>query len=253
MTARPRHLAPVVALTLTGLLAACGGGGGSGERSGAGPEASTVTVTETAPTEGTDRPEQRQLTTAQITRALPTIDEAPDGFEPDPGGFDANRAPTRSTDPDVCRTIYLDTDEMRAWGKQHRRAAEGVRYTQAGDAAGRPSVSIYIVSYDEPVPKEHLDEAGATLGTCATFSEQISEGGRWTEKTASNISAPVVGDQSYAARVGLTELDLTVDHLWVRSGHNLISIRVLTGKGRLSDRTLEDLAEGVLEDLKTSG
>lgn len=248
MIARTRRLAPFATVLALGLLAGCGSEGeGSGGSSDA--EPSTVTVTETATPDAADGPAQQELTEEQITAALPTAKEAPDGFEEDSNVRSGGKS-TRVTDPDRCRAIYLDTDEFRSWSKEHSSAVGAVRYTEAGDAAGRPSVSVFVNSYDTPIPKKFFDQAGSALGQCAGFREKVRSSSSWIDKRANNISAPVIGDQSFAQRVGLTEMDLTIDQLYVRSGHNLINVRVLTGYSEYSDETLGELAEGVLEDLE---
>lgn len=249
MTARTRRLSPFATVLAVGLLAACGGEQDSSSAGESSPEPSTVTVTSTAEAETADEPQQQELTKKQITDALPEEADAPKGFQEDSR---INRATesTRETDPERCLAIYLDNEEARAWKKQHNTAIEGKRYTQPGDAAGRASVSTFIATYDRPVPKKFFDEAGSTLGACATFSEKSTSESTWIDKKSSSISAPVLGDQSYAHRVGLTDLDLTVDQLWVRSGHNIINIRVLTGNANHSDETMATIAEGVLEDLE---
>ncbi|WP_435201815.1 hypothetical protein [Janibacter sp. GS2] len=249
MTARTRRLAPFAAVLSLGLLAACGSGEDSASTSPPEPESSTVTVTETAAPERTDGPAQQELTTKQIAAALPTLKDAPKGFVKD-DRIESGEASTRQTDPDRCRAVYLDTDEIRAWKEEHLTAIDGVRYSEPGDRAGRPSASTFIATYDEPFPKEYFDEAGSMLGKCATFEEKGSASGTWIDKRTSNIVAPVVGDQSYAHRSGVFDLDLTIDQLWVRSGHNVINIRVLTSYSRYSDETMSDLADSVLEDLE---
>lgn len=255
MTSPSRLLVPVVTLVTAGLLAACGGGEDAtpaAETSTTGTSTtddSSETETESSSPAPPDGPAQQELTKKQLTAALPTKKDAPKGFVED-DRITAGKASTRKTDPDRCRAVYLDTDEIRTWKKKHLSATDAVRYTQPGDAAGRASVSIFIATYDEPVPKQYFDQAGSTLGDCEEFSEQGSSTSGWQDKRASNISAPVVGDQSYAHRVGLAELDLTIDQLWVRSGHNLINIRVLTGNSNHSDETMSDLADAVLDDLE---
>lgn len=249
MTPPSQRLAPVVAIVTAGLLAACGGSEDTTTTDQSESDASTVTVTESATPDPVDEPAQQELTKKRLTAALPEKKDAPKGFVED-DNITAGKPSTRKTDPDRCRAVYLDTDTIRTWKKKHLSATDGVRYSQPGDAAGRASVSIFIASYDEPVPKQYFDQAGSMLGDCAEFKEKVSSTSSWQDKRASNISAPVVGDQSYAHRVGLTEIDLTIDQLWVRSGHNLINIRVLTGNSDHSDETMSDLADSVLEDLE---
>ncbi len=262
MTATARGVAPFAAVLAAGLLAACGGGGeessatstsasstskaSDSEPSGAESRAGESSAAEsTAP----DGPAQEVLTKKQILDALPEESDAPRDYVEDPR-INADAESARETDPDTCRAIYLDSAEARKWKKAHLTETEGVRYTQPGDAAGRPGVSVFVATFDEPVPKEFFDEAGETLAECADFSERNDADGQWTEKRARNVNAPAIGDQSYAHRVGLAEIDMTIDQLWVRSGHNIINIRVLTDNASHSEETMSDLAEGVLEDLE---
>lgn len=51
-------------------------------------------------------------------------------------------------------------------------------------------------------------------------------------------------------RIGNRDSDLAIDYLWVRSGHNLINVRMLTGFRANNEEILETYARGVLEDLK---
>lgn len=242
------RLAPFAAVLTAGLLAACGSGDPETPTSESEPETTTSTPTGTPTAESADGPAQQQLTKQQILKALPKVGDAPKGFVEDPR-INPPSESTREVDPDTCRAIYLDSDEARAWKKQHHVRIEGVRYSHPGDTPGRPSVSTFITTYDQPVPKKFFDDAGSMLGECATFEERNDAESTWIDKKASNINAPVVGDQSYAHRSGLAELDLTVDQLWIRSGHNMINIRILTGYSNYSEETMSDIAEGVLEDL----
>lgn len=268
MTAPARRLAPFAAVLTAGLLAACGGAdeesssasdpasstspatGASDDRSSpADARGAESSGAESITSEASDGPAQQQLTNQQILDALPEESDAPRDYVEDPR-INAQDASSLETRPDTCRAIYLDSDEARTWKKEHLEEVEGVRYSQPGDGAGRPGVSIFIATYDEPVPKAFFDDAGSTLGECADFSERNDADSQWTDKRARDVNAPAVGDQSYAHRVGLVELDMAIDQLWVRSGHNIINIRVLTDSATYSEETMSDLAEGVLEDLE---
>lgn len=253
MTPRARRLAPFAAVLTAGLLAACGSGDPettpSEPTSSTATETATESTTDTPATESADGPAQQQLTKQQILEALPKVSDAPKGFVEDPR-INPPSESTREVNPDKCRAIYLDSDEIRAWKKEHHTRIEGVRYSHPGNTPGRPSVSTFIATYDQPVPKKFFDDAGSMLGECATFEERNDADSTWINKKASNINAPVVGDQTYAHRSGLADVDLTIDQLWVRSGHNIINIRILTGYSNYSEETMSDIAEGVLEDLR---
>lgn len=262
MTARTGRLAPFAAVLAAGLLTACGGGEdeSSSSSTSTSSTASTSESSEAEPSadprasestsaEAADGPAQQELTKQQILDALPEEHEAPRDYVEDPR-INSDSESTRETDPDTCRAIYLDSTEARKWKKEHLTETEGVRYTQPGDAAGRPGVSVFVATFDEPFPKTFFDEAGETLGECTDFSERNDADRPWIDKRALNVNAPAVGDQSYAHRVGLAELDMTLDQLWVRSGHNLINVRVIADNSSHSEDTMAELAEGVLEDLE---
>lgn len=264
MTAPARGAAPFVAVLAAGLLAACGGAEESSStstkasstseadesaRSDAESRAAESSDAEAYTSEAPDGPAQEELTKQQIVDALPEESDAPRDYVEDPK-INPDAESTRETDPESCQAIYLDSPEALKWKKEHLTETDGVRYTEPGDAAGRPGVSIFVATYDERVPKKFFDEAGETLADCQDFNERNDPEGRWTEKRARNVNAPAIGDQSYAHRVGLAELDMAIDQLWVRSGHNIINIRVLTDNAGHSEETMTELAEGVLEDLE---
>lgn len=262
MTPRARLLAPFVTTLAAGLLVACGGADEDSTSSTTTPGATSSSSTDSSAKGSTSAhessadessapqgPAHRELTQQQIVEALPRPDEAPEDFVEDQR-INSERGSSRETDPDRCRTIYLDSDEARAWKDEHRTESGGVRYTAPGDAAGRASVSTFITTYDEPVPKAFFDDAAKELPSCSRFRERNDAESTWIDKQAGTTSAPVVGQQTYAHRVGLVELDLTIDQIWVRSGHSIISVVALGSYADSSDETLSDVAGGVLEDLE---
>lgn len=244
------RLAPfaTLAVTATLALAACGS---DDPTTSATPSSSTVTVTSTpvAEAEELTAPEQQEKTAKELAAALPTLKEAPRGFIVDPGGYDANRKSRATADPEECLAVYLDGAEQRAWSREHRSTADGVRYTQKNGGINPPSISVAVTTYDEPYPTRFFDEAGAALADCTKFTHQLTPDGNTNTYTAQNISTPVVGDRAFGVRVGDPDVDMGIDHLWVRSGHNLISVRMITGFRANNEEILEEYATGVLEDL----
>lgn len=244
MTHSTRRFFPFAAAISVALaLTACGGD----EPPKA--EPATVTVTDTPTAEEASAPEQQELTAAQITKALPTKEEAPDGFPEDPSGFTTKGVSKVTTDPTSCLALYLDTPKMRTFEKEHLSEADGVRYTQAGDAAGRPSISVAIWTYDDPYPQAFVDEAGASMSECTTFDKIDEPGDEPAKQSAKTITTPTVGDQSFGVRIGYPDIDIAIDYLWIRSGHNLINVRMLTGFRQDNAEILEKYGKGVLEDL----
>ncbi|MDN5717410.1 MAG: hypothetical protein L0G89_09260, partial [Janibacter sp.] len=59
-----------------------------------------------------------------------------------------------------------------------------------------------------------------------------------------------MGDQSFGVRIGREQFDMAIDYLWVRSGHNLITVRMRTGYTQDNDKRLTKYAQGVLDDLR---
>ncbi len=87
------------------------------------------------------------------------------------------------------------------------------------------------------------------LADCATFRTAVSPGSEMSYWSATNIQTPVLGEQSLGVRAGSRELDSAIDYLWVRSGHNLVHVRMLTGFRADNSDILQEYAEGVLDDL----
>lgn len=250
MTPRPRATPFAIAAVAALALTACGGDDA--------PPAASSTTGEVTPsssattTEELTAPEQQQLTAAQIKRALPTREEAPRGFVQDTSGFDTRAVSRRRADPQSCLAVFLDTPQMRTWKSDHFADGEGVRYTlDSGkdDSAGQPSISVAVYSYDEAFPTRFLDEAGAALADCARFRTAVSPGSEMSDWSATNIPTPALGEQSLAVRAGSPAIDTAIDYLWVRSGHNLVHVRMLTGYRADNSDVLQEYAEGVLDDL----
>lgn len=241
-----RRAAPFALAVITGLtLAACGDGGAPPPT-----EPTTVTVTSTRGAETADAPEQQELTPKRLKAALPSTDEAPKGFVKDPGGFDAAVHSKRVADPQECLAVYLDSQDVRDWREEHRSEGAGVRYTRKAGGTPPPSISIALWTHDEVFPTRFFDEAGSALATCSDFTSATEPGASKGTWTATHIATPALGDRSFAVRIGNRDSDLAIDYLWVRSGHNLINVRMLTGFRANNEEILETYARGVLEDLK---
>lgn len=241
-TVRAARVGAAAALALG--LTACG------ESSPPAPAPATVTVTQTPTPQGSTGPEHEQLTTAQIRAALPTARDVPDVFRLDARGFDTSSVSTRTTDPASCLALYMTTDDQQDFTKDHGVADGGVRFTRNPEEPGSPSISVGVWSHDEAYPRRFFDEAGAALGECTEFSSSSSEGAAAAEWKAAAIPTPTLGDQSFGVRIGSGDIDLAIDYLWVRSGHNLITVRMRTGYTQDNDKRLTKYAQGVLDDLR---
>ena len=242
MTRSRRSIAPFAVVAALGLMtAACGGETPP-------PTPSTVTVTQT-PTEQASGPAHRQLTAQQVRAALPTKDDVPAIFRPDSRGFDTSSVSERTTDPASCLALYMATPAQRTFIKEHLVADGGVRFSEDPDEPGSASISVGILSYDEPYPREYLDDAGAVLGECSTHTSRTEPGSSDVTWQATSIPTPTLGDQSFGVRIGSRDVDLAIDYLWVRSGHNVVHVRMLTGYRQDNGDQLKTTAQGVLDDL----
>lgn len=253
MTPAARRVAPFVATLLALGLAACGQDAPSSAEStsrAAEPttraESATPTTSGSSTTQQENRPEQRELTAKEIAKALPATDAGP--YPADPQGFDADKASTREADPESCLAIYLDTPTMRTFATDHRTAGKGILYTRPQKQAA-PALSVAVWTHDVPYPQEFFDEAGAALAECATHDSAATPDNLMGAWQASSIPTQTLGDQSFGVRIGRPEFDMAVDYLWVRSGHNLISVRMRSGYSQNNDTRLGKYAQGVLEDL----
>lgn len=235
---QPRPLF-VAALCATALLSACGGGSS--------PKAtSTVTITERGP--GLS-PDQQQLTSTEVTRSLPTADEAPTGFRIDPGGADPmqDADSERTTDPPGCLALYLDTSTTRTFADEHVSAADRVRFSDTDEGIG--TLIVTVRTHDEPYPTRFLDEAGAALADCSRFSETPRTGAEGTAHRATTIAVPQLGDQSFGVRIGSQGGGVTLDELWVATGHNLVHVRMVSDYQQDNGPLLEETAQNVLDTL----
>lgn len=249
MMRTPRRVTPfatIAALALT--LAACGD-------DDAPRPVETVTVTESATSSpssssASSAPEQRQLTDKEIAAALPTREDAPSGFDIDSRGFDTSMSGERTTDPTACLALYMSTQEQLDFSEEHLAASDGVRFTHKEGEPGSPSISIAVWSFDEPYPQEFLDTAGAALGECQKFTTKTSPDDSPADWTADTIPTPTLGEQSFGVRIGRPDVDIAIDYIWVRSGHNLVHARMLTGYRQNNDSRLQRYTQAILDDLK---
>lgn len=238
-----RRLVPLVtALAVALPLAACG----EDSPTPATPTSSAATTSAPTPSPA-DGPEQRRLTATEVTAALPGKDEGP--YPASDREVDPTRRSTAVTDPESCLALELDTPEMRAFKKEHMVAGGGQIYLQPQDFAA-PQMSVTLWSHDEVYPKRFFDEAGAALAECTTYATADAPddtmGDDWQ---ATSIPTPAMGDQSFGVRIGREQFDMAVDYLWVRSGRNLISVRMRTGYTQSNDKRLAKYAQGVLDEL----
>lgn len=223
------------------LLTACLPGGGEDPESPTGSSSSSSSST----TESFDEPEQRELTAGRAQGALPTRADMPDEtWQVDTSTFPDER-PTY--DPAECAAVELSSPGARSFEDKHRTVDEAARFSRS-EADGDGIIAVYVESYAEPYPLAYFDEAGEALADCAEFTR--TQGDFDSESTATGISLPLLGERSYGVRIGST-FDHRTDRLYVRSGHNVITVMRQSSKDDPYDeRLLEKYARSVLTDLE---
>lgn len=241
--------AAAAALTLTACLPGDNGGeesstsgSSTGSEGGEGSGDGGATPYE-ATEESFAEPEQHQLTKAEAKKALPTRGDMPDKtWLTDTSTFSDSE---ETYDPKECAALEFDSASARAFRDTHRKVDESARFSQyQGDGGG--IIATYVESHSTPYPLAYFDEAGESLSSCSEYT--ISRDGHTTTNEASAIPPPSLGERSFGVRI--SNHDYHVDRLFVRSGHNLITVMILTRDDDYDERLLEKYAQGVLTDLK---
>lgn len=238
---RPTAVTGAVALALA--LAGCG-------LPFASSDPTTVTATSTVTRNVTN--EQRQLTTKQIRAAMPVGLLEADGWTrqqriPDPTAS-STASPTGDgrigAKPSTCLPVLLVGDRIEQHNTQHRVAKESV---DRETADGTSSISVTVASFDEPYPQEILDESGAALSTCGSFT--LTQSGHDFPITSSPMPGPDLGEQSLSYRYSF-EHDVHIHILVIRSGNNLVTNTMVTSDESSQEAKLTSYAAAVLDNLK---
>ena len=239
-----RRLAPV-AVGAALLLGACLPGDAGGPDETGRSSSSSASATPAAEGDTFDEPHRRELTQEQIDRALPTIDDAPEGY----GINDSTVSSGWEYEPKRCAAVEFSTPTAKDFGKKHHGVGGEARYSRP-EVRGGGFLGVWIDSYDKPYPLALFDEAGEELSHCAEFEQTSDSGYRMVTETTA-ITAPQVDGADRVFTLRIDADNNTIDRLYVRSGHNRILVTQMTPKGRpFDERLLTKHAEAVLADLK---
>ena len=108
----------------------------------------------------------------------------------------------------------------------------------------KEGATVLAAGRDEEALAALAEETGARpLPFALTEEDSLGE---WE---ATSIPTQAIGDQAFGVRIGRPQFDAAVDYLWVRSGHNLINIRMVSGYSQDNDTRLGTYAQGVLDAL----
>lgn len=236
----------LAALSLTTLLAvsACGDQGSTPPDEASDP--GTITVTKDVEAEALDRPEQQQIDKATARKALPTRADMPskDWL------VDISPASTYEPtyDPAECADVELAGSDAKTFRDEHRKVNEKARFSRE-KVNGGGIIATYVESHDEPYPHSIFDDAGAAIASCDDYTESKNAGPD-SSYSAKAVSAPQIGDQTLAVRITSRDHDFYVDRMYVRSGHNLITVMTLGYDKDYDGKLMQDYAQGILDDLE---
>lgn len=106
---------------------------------------------------------------------------------------------------------------------------------------------VSLESFDTPYPLAYFDEAGESIGSCSKYTV-----GEESDVTygASPVPAPPLGERSLGVRLTGYREDGNIDLLYVRSGHNLVTVVRYTDDKTYDERLLKRYATDVLTDLE---
>lgn len=241
MTRAARRIAPFATIAVALTLAACGGGDTPPPDTSTGAEASSAT--ETAP-EALDKPEQQQVDAEQAKAALPKATDLTGSGWADSTLISNGKA---TYDPAVCADVELDSKEARAVKDEDRTVREEARYQR--DHNGDLEITLTSIdSHDQPYPLSILDAAGQHVTDCASYT--WTRDGSPSNRRVEAISTPQLGDRSFGLRLSSEGGDSYVDRLYVRSGHNLITVMVSTHSERYDGALMTKYAQDILDRLK---
>ena len=191
----------------------------------------------------------QQLTEEEIRSVLPGEDEVPQEMGRVDEDDGSARDPETSFYPKTCRDVEFDGEAGTALDEhQTAKAAQG--YTGAYGGA----VKVTVASYDEVVPGELFDAAGAAQETCTEFSKTNTYGRTKWKLTPATIKP--MGERTYIANLEVLSGDESVKGrtsqiAGVTIGHNLVLIAYSAGpKSNLSTQVVEELAQTTVDNLE---
>lgn len=152
---------------------------------------------------------------------------------------------TTGYEPDKCAGVTLASGATKGFADDHQLIRASAHYAQK-DSDGGDSIDIHLESHDEPYPLEFFDDAGSRLAECPEYTQTFTNDPSRTY-TTSSVATPTLGERTFGVRLETPE-GLKQDHLYVRSGHNLVVV-ILTTEGGYDERMLQKYARFVLDNL----
>lgn len=191
-----------------------------------------------------------QLSEDQVRMAIPRDDQLPEDIEvdPDQAGSEAEPSDEATAYPASCLDVRLAGTAGKAL-KEHRTAR--VKKAFVGNEGG--SITVTVSSYDQPVPAQLFDDAGAAQSQCGTF-QLIDESGTSSWRL-DLVTFPQIGDRTYSTRVqSTTEGDIfkggVVQIAGASRGHNLVYVVYASGpRSKYDPSAVETLTKAAIGNL----
>ena len=240
-----RLLAPAAAVVGALGLVACGGSDDPQPPMSSSAASSSAQAGEETTPEMLDKPEQQQVDAATAKAALPTIEDMPD----DGWGIDISTFSDEpiTFDPAVCADVELASQVARTFDDEHRKVDEAARFSTPQSRGGLITAT-YVDSFDAPFPTSILDAAGEHVTDCATYT--WTKSGSTSTRHVKAISVPPLGDRSFGVRLWSDGSDSFTDRLYVRSGHNLVTVMTLSREDTYDGALMTKYASDILDKLK---
>lgn len=193
---------------------------------------------------------ERELTDTEAKQALP---KKPAGATPN----ESASVKQRRTDPEICLDLLRLGWQGRTAKAMRTAYAESDYFTDADDVATYQGYTLSVSSHSSPVSPNLLNRAGDALGQCETFAfTGTSAGSSFDDRIlAEGLPVRNIGEQTFAVRLtsfvtlkGTTHR-IYLDHLDVRVGRNLVSVRSASYRESNSTAELEKKAQEILDNL----
>lgn len=166
-------------------------------------------------------PHGKQLTQAQIDKALLTVDDMPSGWAVSEQEEEEEEADEDEViEPEKCAEV-LDAFEAST---DEEPAAEGDIDFSNGGPFGM-QLTHTIESHEEPLAGDQLVKVADALEACPEFTFTDAEG-TVTKVKASAMSFPNLGDETLALSFDMEvdEFEITMSVVTVAIGHNTVSV-----------------------------
>lgn len=211
----------VATIVLACLMAGCGGGSSKDDD-----RADTIKPQSPSATKAAERPKAaagRQLTVAQLTAALLTVQDLPTGYSLDTSGDDDS--PDSSSGDAPCARQFDNLENLN----KHKDVTSAERdFTKGGFG---PFVTETLASYrSDDAARDTMKVVTGLFQKCQSFTATDPDDKKKSTYTIAPVSFPKIGDQTLAvtATIKSEDIEVTAVLAFARLGQH---ITYLAGAG----------------------